>query len=432
MKKILIFLVFPIFLSYSQDNIVKTDINTKQTFNYEKVSRKFDGSLISDIDVDGVLLIKLNGSFFKRNYEGLVNVKWFGAKGDGINDDTKAIQNAINVVYNLNKPVNQSGGWLIGSGVVYFSAGNYKVTNKIIIKDNISLLGENKNTVWINSSAPIVFTNVEGETSKPSKMNHSINIENLFLTGGGIELQGAYRTSLKNLNIFNIAEGIGLILRMTVALYMDEVQVYNCKTGIYIQGTAGDGPSTTIDINRLWATHCSSSGLTISSSPNELISTKIRNSIFEYNGKGVVIAGKNEISFDNIHFEQNKGGSLEAFDRANLNLEDIWCDIGNITLFASSDSYNNIVSLKNISAPVVIQNGYKGTVYVDGKVNLQTLPNGGEKVFYVKGSDVKVNKGKSNSRPVGIEVGYQYFDTDLSKPIYWNGSKWVDSSGNSI
>jgi hypothetical protein len=432
MKVLFVFYFLLSFAGYAQEMIEKTDANTNEKFNYQKIVKKQDGILISDADVDGVLLWKQNSSYYKRVYQGHINIKWFGAIGDGKTDDTKAIQKAINAIYNLNKPVNISGGWLLGSGVVYFPSGDYKISDKIIIKDNISLLGENKNTVRINSSVPIAFTNIEGETAYPKKMNHSINIENLFLTGGGIELQGAYRTSLRNVNIFNVASGIGLIARMTVAFYMDEVQIFNCKTGIFIQGTAGKGPSTTIDINRLWVTHCSSVGMSVSSAPNELISSKIRNSIFEYNDKGVVLSGKNDISFDNIHFEQNKGGALEAYDSTSLNLEDVWCDVGNVTLFAGKGTEDNTVSLKNISAPIYVQNGYKGTIYVDGKVNLQPLPNNGEKVYFAKGninneSIAKINKGKSNDRPIGIEI-----DLDLSKPIYWNGSKWVDSTGNSV
>lgn len=438
MKNVFLFFLFLSFISYSQETIVKVDGNTKENYNYQKIVKKQDGTIITDADADGILILKQNSSYYKRIYDSQINVKWYGAKGDGITDDTKAIQNAINGIYNLNKPVNMSGGWLVGSGVIYFPSGNYKISEKIIIKDNISLLGENKNTVRIDSSAPVAFTNVEGETANPKKMNHSINIENLFITGGGIELQGAYRTSLHNVNIFNVASGFGLILRMTVALYMDEVQIFNCKTGVYIQGSAGKGPSTTIDINRLWVMHCSTSGMTVSSYPNELISTKIRNSIFEYNDKGVVLAGKNEISFDNIHFEQNKGGSLEAYDNTSLNLEDIWCDVGNITFFAGNGTENNVVSLKNISAPVYVQNGYKGTIFVDGKVNIQTLPNNGEKVFFAKGNNTdrttekNNNKGKSINRPTNIEIGFQYFDVDLSKPIYWNGIKWLDSNGDTV
>lgn len=31
-----------------------------------------------------------------------------------------------------------------------------------------------------------------------------------------------------------------------------------------------------------------------------------------------------------------------------------------------------------------------------------------------------------------IPVGLQYFDTTISKPIYWTGTGWVDSTGVTV
>lgn len=40
--------------------------------------------------------------------------------------------------------------------------------------------------------------------------------------------------------------------------------------------------------------------------------------------------------------------------------------------------------------------------------------------------------GATTARPTGQAVGYQYFDTTLNKPIWYNGSKWVDSTGKTV
>lgn len=37
-----------------------------------------------------------------------------------------------------------------------------------------------------------------------------------------------------------------------------------------------------------------------------------------------------------------------------------------------------------------------------------------------------------NSRPTSVKVGYQYFDITLNKPIWWNGSIWVDAIGQKV
>lgn len=38
--------------------------------------------------------------------------------------------------------------------------------------------------------------------------------------------------------------------------------------------------------------------------------------------------------------------------------------------------------------------------------------------------------GSTALRPQLVDIGYQYFDTTLNKPIFWNGENWVDYTGN--
>lgn len=42
--------------------------------------------------------------------------------------------------------------------------------------------------------------------------------------------------------------------------------------------------------------------------------------------------------------------------------------------------------------------------------------------------------GTTENRPQDIEIGYQYFDISLSpaRPIYWNGTNWVDATGTIV
>lgn len=39
---------------------------------------------------------------------------------------------------------------------------------------------------------------------------------------------------------------------------------------------------------------------------------------------------------------------------------------------------------------------------------------------------------KGVDRPGNVETGYLYFDDNLGKPIWWNGSSWVDASGSTV
>lgn len=75
---------------------------------------------------------------YVRIYSGAVNVKWFGAKGDGTTDDSAAIQASIDL--------------LTSGGTIFFPEGDYRVTKHSGINDkwgvkvelsNIKLNGDN-------------------------------------------------------------------------------------------------------------------------------------------------------------------------------------------------------------------------------------------------------------------------------------------------
>lgn len=56
-----------------------------------------------------------------------------------------------------------------------------------------------------------------------------------------------------------------------------------------------------------------------------------------------------------------------------------------------------------------------------------------ETMFCVsKTSDMQRKDGSTELRPSNINAGYQYFDTTLGKPIWWNGTAWVDSTGATV
>jgi type II secretory pathway pseudopilin PulG len=60
---------------------------------------------------------------------GIVNVKSYGAEGDGVTDDTSAIQSAIDAAYTA------------GGGIVYVPEGTYLLSSSLVIKANVRLIG---------------------------------------------------------------------------------------------------------------------------------------------------------------------------------------------------------------------------------------------------------------------------------------------------
>jgi len=75
-----------------------------------------------------------------------VSIKDFGAKGDGITDDTAAINRAISQIYFLalnstHAPVRR---------IINFPAGTYRVTDTILVPPNCTLSGDGKNNTIIS------------------------------------------------------------------------------------------------------------------------------------------------------------------------------------------------------------------------------------------------------------------------------------------
>lgn len=71
------------------------DNYTGETVSFSKVTTFADGTPMTDAKCDGVIYRKLGNEYFRRNFTGPVNVKWFGAKGDGVTDDTEAFDKAF-------------------------------------------------------------------------------------------------------------------------------------------------------------------------------------------------------------------------------------------------------------------------------------------------------------------------------------------------
>lgn len=80
----------------AEDIITRVDQVTGVLVNYRETTISYNGTSISSLDCDDVIYLEYDNKFYKRQFEGPVNVMWFGAIGNGLNDDTNAFINAIN------------------------------------------------------------------------------------------------------------------------------------------------------------------------------------------------------------------------------------------------------------------------------------------------------------------------------------------------
>src|SRR5574343_234936 len=106
---------------------------------------RIDATDTTSADNGGTVLIDASGRRWKRDFSGAVNVRWFGAKGDGSTNDTDAIQAAINSL-----PLNTADlgvlaplGFSNGGGV-FAPRGRYKITGPISLRRGCNLFGEGR------------------------------------------------------------------------------------------------------------------------------------------------------------------------------------------------------------------------------------------------------------------------------------------------
>lgn len=78
---------------------------------------------------------------------------------------------------------------------------------------------------------------------------------------------------------------------------------------------------------------------------------------------------------------------------------------------------NNAKSYTDVQIGIVEQNSRD---YTD---NLKT---------YIEANYQPVISFPTAGRPLDVPVGFMGFDTDLGLPIWWNGTDWIDASGNIV
>lgn len=216
-----------------------------------------------------------------------VNVKNFGAKGDGVTDDTAAIQAAIN---SLTKPNPLEQG-----GFVYFPRGTYRTSAPILLYSFIYLIGEGRDATYIMPLNGSSFTANQGVVMT-ANFTPDANLWNYYPPyPAGIHMGVGLRDITIDGNRANVPNANGLMV------YGGQ---WNLKT-IAVINTAGHG---------IW-TECGVPVSSTSGNDREDFINMHESSgddifISQPNGHGWLWRGPNDSYINNV---QIKGGDLSSF-----------------------------------------------------------------------------------------------------------------------
>jgi hypothetical protein len=167
-------------------------------------------------DVRGLWMDQAS-QWFALNKE-IVNVKEFGATGDGTTDDTSAIQAAIDSVTN---------------GIIFMPPGTYILTDRIRLKSEISLVGSGKGATTISRTSGS-FNMIE--TAAPDQYTSRSD-----------------RVAIRDLTINGAGSGLGSGIRATHTHYslFENIDIDSCEYGVYFDY------SWTNDIRNVLSARCS-------------------------------------------------------------------------------------------------------------------------------------------------------------------------------
>ena len=112
--------------------------------------------------------------YFQRLYSGPINVRWFGAKGDGTTNDTPKVQLAITAA---------------GNGTIYFPAGTYRGN---FVAEHCNILGDGVTTKIqsFSSSIPVLKLGYDTSSEMTFAKVSSLVIDGYDITlnyGNGVE-----------------------------------------------------------------------------------------------------------------------------------------------------------------------------------------------------------------------------------------------------
>lgn len=170
-----------------------------------------------------------------------VNVKSFGALGDGINDDYQAIQEAVNYANH------------IGGGVILLPPGAFKTSKMIDLKDHSLLIGAGRGATVIipTFTNGIVIGSTTNTKQKPSIVDLSIISETYQHGLIGISFRFMQYADVRNTEIQNC--GVAYDLDGTYGCYYNSIinaRSVSCAYGVRTKHQSGQIPRANANLVR--------------------------------------------------------------------------------------------------------------------------------------------------------------------------------------
>lgn len=268
-----------------------------------------DGSDVVSADNGGTIIVDAMGRRWKRQYAGSLRFKWFGAKADGVTQDTAAVLAALEAAKLETRCVEDEGIFAVAStiripsGVVVSSLGGltfkwvgatpeagskYPVVSCAAINPVTTAIKAKVTNFSINCAVTPNLVGIEYIYSSFMSKGSEIRVEDVGVDGIGHRFAKLWYASFEILSVRNSVKTAG-----SVAFMLDT-------------GSIGTGEINGIKFTTLQSNKCSI-GLLLDTT-NYIYASEFDTLILEQGDVGVKHIGKKgvrQLTFQNVYLESN-------------------------------------------------------------------------------------------------------------------------------
>ncbi len=365
-----------------------------------------------------------NGNEWKIQNKSEINVKDYGAIGDGVADDTMSLQSVLNSLTN--------------GGKVYVPKGRYKFTSPLSLLSNTTLFGDGQNNTDQNGT---VFLFAGSGLLLETNFVHNINLLDFAIIGSGV---GDGLRIIKNAfckfdNIFITNFEIAIFCGGQVNNYFSNLVLTQCKYGIFnVTGVVDVSQNNTMcTLQNIYINGCSEVGVLA----RHFFTSSFKEIACDGCKTGFILTKNSLCTFENIYTELDSLSGIIINENNKISVKNIYVGVSNtltnytgahifsntsteiVNLDVDGQYFNNANPVEGQFTHILCDNNSSSTTLVNYKISNTNNPQFVSNTNF----DIIKEEGKKMNLMSGLYTSNSNFDTGHLQ--IGNHHLWIDADG---